>query len=148
MTQMIFVNLPVRDLAAAKAFFEQLGYRIDPRFTDDKAACVVISDAIYAMLLTEPFFAQFLTKPQVDGRQATEVLLCLSAPSREEVDRLVAAAVAAGGREPRPAMDHGFMYGRTFEDLDGHVWEIMWMDPTFAAQGIDDPRHQENPPQP
>lgn len=143
MTQMVFINLPVADLEASKAFFIALGYRFDPKFTDEHGACLVISDAIYAMLLTEPFFAKFCTRPVADAKATTEVLTCLSAESREDVDRLVDAAVAAGGVEPRPAMDHGFMYGRTFDDLDGHVWEIMWMDPTFAEKGIADERHNE-----
>lgn len=142
MAQMIFVNLPVADLAASKAFFTALGYGFNPKFSNDHGICIVISDTIYAMLLTEPFFASFGNKPTADGT-VCEVRTCLTAESRSEVDRIVDAAVAAGGAEPRPAIDHGFMYGRSFDDLDGHAWEIMWMDPTFAAQGIEDPRHDE-----
>lgn len=136
MARMIFVNLPVRDLPRAKEFFATLGFGFDPRFTDDKAACMVIEEgSIYAMLLTEPFFKGFLSKPMVDARQATEVLLCISAESREAVDAMLAKALAAGATEPRAAQDHGAMYGRGFHDLDGHVWEVMWMDPNFNPHG-------------
>ncbi|MEW2415184.1 VOC family protein [Streptomyces sp. NPDC046866] len=131
---MIFVNLPVKDLEASKAFWARLGYSCNPQFTDDTAACLVISDTIYAMLLTEPRFKEFTHKAIADTSTSTEALLCLSAESREKVDELVDAAVAAGAGEPRPARDHGFMYGRAFEDLEGHTWEIMWMDPA-AVQG-------------
>jgi predicted lactoylglutathione lyase len=143
MAQMIFVNLPVADLEAAKAFYVALGYGVDPRFSDDKATSIVISETIVVMLLTEPFFAGFCTKPVADARTVTEVRNCLSMESREAVDRLVDAAVAAGGSEPRGAMDHGFMYMRAFDDLDGHAWEIAWMDATFAEKGVADERHDE-----
>jgi predicted lactoylglutathione lyase len=126
----IFVNLPVKDLDKSKAFFFALGYTFDPRFTNEKGASMVIADgSIYAMLLTEAFFGTFTAKPIVQGKEATEVLLCLSCESREEVDSLVAKAVAAGGRAPRPPQDHGFMYGHGFEDLDGHIWELVYMVP-------------------
>jgi predicted lactoylglutathione lyase len=145
---MIFVNLPVRDLDASKAFYERIGCRIDPKFTDENAACVVFSETIHAMLLVEPFFARFTDKRIVDARVAVQVLNCLALDDRAAVDRMVDAALIAGGSEPRPAMDSGFMYMRGFDDLDGHGWEISWMDPEFAARGIADPRHVENPPQP
>lgn len=132
MPTLVFVNLPVRDLPASKAFFESLGYSFNPQFTDENAGCLVISETIYSMLLTEPFFSQFTAKPIADAHQVTEVLVALMVDSRAEVDRLVDAAVAAGGREPREAQDHGFMYQRSFEDLDGHIWEIGWMDPTHV----------------
>src|SRR4051812_21363059 len=136
MARMIFVNLPVRDLPRAKEFFAALGFGFDSRFTNDAAASLVIEEgSIYAMLLTEPFFKGFLPKPMVDAREATEVLVCLSAESREAVDGMLAKALAAGATEPRPAQDHGMMYGRCFHDLDGHVWEIMWMDPSFNPCG-------------
>ncbi|WP_329195059.1 MULTISPECIES: VOC family protein [unclassified Streptomyces] len=126
---MIFVNLPVKDLEASKAFWGGLGYSFNAQFSDENGASLVISDTIYAMLLTEARFKDFTHKAIADTSTTTEALLCLSAESREAVDALVDAAVGAGGTEPRPAQDHGFMYGRAFEDLDGHTWEIMWMDP-------------------
>ncbi|MFS4096628.1 VOC family protein [Streptomyces sp. AF1A] len=132
--QMIFVNLPVNDLDASKKFFTELGYTINPQFSDEKAASVVISDTIVAMLLTKPFYASFTKKQIADATATSEVLICLSAESREKVDELVAKAVAAGGTESGEKQDHGFMYGRAFDDLDGHTWEIMWMDPA-AIQG-------------
>ncbi|AXE26303.1 glyoxalase [Streptomyces globosus] len=131
---MIFVNLPVKDLEAAKAFWEKVGYTCNPQFSDDRGACLVISDTIYAMLLTEARFKEFTHKSIADTATSTEALLCLSADSRDEVDALVGAALAGGASEPRPAQDHGFMYGRAFEDLDGHTWEIVWMDPA-AVRG-------------
>jgi predicted lactoylglutathione lyase len=130
MNKQIFVNLPVRDLDKSKAFFTALGYQFDPRFTNEQGASMVIADgSIYAMLLTEDFFRTFTAKPIVRALEATEVLVCLSCDSREEVDELVAKAVAAGGRAPRPPQDHGFMYGHGFEDLDGHIWELVYMAP-------------------
>ncbi|RSS62868.1 glyoxalase [Streptomyces sp. WAC07061] len=134
MSQMIFVNLPVKDLDATKAFWEKLGYSFNPQFTDHTAACMVVSDSIFAMLLTEEKFKEFATKPVADASKTTEVMVALSADSREKVDEVVDAAVAAGAVEPRPVMDLGFMYGRAFEDLDHHVWEFVWMDPA-AVQG-------------
>ncbi|MEU6555480.1 VOC family protein [Streptomyces sp. NPDC046915] len=131
--QMIFVNLPVNDLDASKKFFTELGYTINPQFSDENAASVVISDTIVAMLLTKPFYATFTDKEIADAAKTSEVLVCLSAESREKVDELVEKAVAAGGTAGR-TQDHGFMYGRGFDDLDGHTWEITWMDPA-AIQG-------------
>ena len=129
MNKQIFVNLAVKDLDKSKAFFEALGYTFNPQFTNESGACMVIADgSIYAMLLTEPFFKTFVDKPLVQAKEATEVLVCLSCESREEVDDLVAKAVAAGGRAPRPPQDHGFMYGHGFEDLDGHIWELAYME--------------------
>ncbi len=132
--QMIFVNLPVNDLDASKKFFTELGYTINPQFSDENAASVVISDTIVAMLLTKPFYATFTKKEIADATQSSEVLICLSAESREKVDELVEKAVAGGGTVSDQVQDHGFMYGRSFDDLDGHTWEIMWMDPA-AVQG-------------
>lgn len=128
MTQQIFVNLPVKDLERSKAFFAHLGYRFNPQFTNEQAACMVISDTIYAMLLVEPYFQTFTKKPVTDAKAGTEVLLCLSCTSREHVDSLVAKALEAGGKTPMDKQDHGFMYGHGFEDLDGHQWELMYMD--------------------
>ena len=129
MNKQIFVNLPVKDLPRSRAFFESMGYSFNPQFSNDQGACLVISDTIYAMLLTEPFFQTFTKKPIADAKKSTEVLICLSCESKAEVDQLVAKAVAAGGKAPNPVQDHGFMYGHGFEDLDGHVWELMHMDP-------------------
>lgn len=127
--QMIFVNLPVADVDASKKFFTELGYTINPQFTTDDCACVVISDTIIAMLLGRQRYADFTTKEIADATRTSEVLLCLSAESRERVDELVDKALAAGGKGSGEAMDHGYMYGRAFDDLDGHTWEVMWMDP-------------------
>lgn len=125
----IFVNLPVKDLPRSRAFFESLGYSFNPEFSNSEGACCVISEHIYAMLLTEPFFKGFTKKPIADAKQSTEVLICLSCESREQVDQLVAKAVAAGGSTPNVKQDHGFMYSHGFEDLDGHVWELVYMVP-------------------
>jgi predicted lactoylglutathione lyase len=127
--QMIFVNLPVNDLDASKKFFTELGYSINAQFSDENAASVVISDAIVAMLLKKEFYSTFTSKEIADATKTSEVLLCLSAESREKVDELIEKALAAGGTEPREPQDHGFMYGRAFDDLDGHTWEVVWMDP-------------------
>ncbi|WP_329414119.1 VOC family protein [Streptomyces sp. NBC_00704] len=128
--QMIFVNLPVNDLDASKKFFTELGYSINPQFSDDNAASVVISDTIVAMLLTRPFYSTFTKKEIADATTTSEVLIALSAPSREKVDELVDRALALGGSPSGETQDHGFMYGRSFDDLDGHTWEIVWMDPS------------------
>lgn len=130
MSQMIFVNLPVADLDRSKAFFEGLGFSINPQFTDETAACVVISDTIFAMILTEAKFREFLPagKTISDAKKTAEVLIALSRDSREAVDKIVGDAVKNGGRDARPAQDLGFMYQRTFEDPDGHVWEVVYMD--------------------
>jgi len=131
-TKQIFVNLPVKDLPKSKVFFEALGYSFNPQFTDENAACLVISDTIYAMLLTEEFFKRFTSKAIVDAKKSTEVLVCLSTESRAEVDDLVRKAVAAGGRVYNDPQDHGFMYGHGFEDLDGHQWELAFMEPSHV----------------
>ncbi|MFI0925332.1 VOC family protein [Streptomyces sp. NPDC021012] len=135
-SQMIFVNLPVKDVDASKAFFEKLGYSSNPQFSDETTACVVISDTIFAMLLEEPKFKSFMApgKEISDATRATEVLVTLSAESREECDRLADAALAAGGTPAKEPLEMGFMYGRSFTDLDGHHWEVFWMDPA-AVQG-------------
>lgn len=127
---MIFVNLPVKNLQQSMDFFTQLGYTFKKQFTDEKAACLVISDTIFAMLLTEPFFQGFIPGKEIsDTGKTKEVLVCLSADSKDAVNDLADKALAAGGKAFRAPDDHGFMYSRSFEDLDGHVWEIMWMDP-------------------
>jgi uncharacterized protein len=129
MPMKIFVNLPVDNLDAAMAFFRKLGFDFNPHFTDETAACMVITPDIYAMLLTHEKFKQFTDKPISDAHKSTEVLTCLSVESKERVHDIVDKAVSAGGKEPRPPQDHGFMFGRSFSDLDGHIWEIIWMDP-------------------
>lgn len=132
--QMIFVNLAVNDVAASRAFFTELGYAINEQFSNDDTASVVISDTIVVMLLAKKRYADFTTKEIADPVSTSEVLLCLSAESRDKVDELVGKALAAGGSEPRKAQDYGQMYGRAFDDLDGHTFEVMWMDPA-AVQG-------------
>jgi uncharacterized protein len=128
MNKQIFVNLPVKNLEKSKAFFSALGYTFNPQFTDQNAACMIISeDSIYAMLLAEDFFKTFTAKPIAQAHEVTEVLNCLSCESRQEVDGLVAKAIAAGGKAPRAPQDHGFMYAHGFEDLDGHIWELAYM---------------------
>ncbi|MDM4772878.1 VOC family protein [Solimonas sp. SE-A11] len=129
MSTQIFVNLPVRDLPASVDFFKQLGFGFNNQFTDDTAACMVIGDNIYAMLLTEAKFQTFTPKPICDARKSTEVLVCLSRDSREAVDEMVKKAVSAGGSTYRPSQDHGFMYQHGFQDLDGHIWELIHMSP-------------------
>jgi uncharacterized protein len=136
MAKMIFVNLPVTDLARATAFYEAIGAVKNPQFSDHTASCMVFSDTIHAMLMTHEKYSQFTSKKIADARTTSEVLLCLSAESRAEVDATVTKAKAAGGTvDHGPQQDHGFMYGRDFEDLDGHAWEVMWMDvEAFKAQ--------------
>jgi uncharacterized protein len=128
----IFLNLPVRDLDASKSFFGKLGFTFNAQFTDETAAAMVISDTIYSMLLTHEKFAQFTPKAIADAKSVSEVLIALSRDSRGEVDEMFDAAIAAGATENKPAQDYGFMYSRSFNDLDGHIWEIMWMDPSFV----------------
>ena len=136
MSRMIFVNLPVSDLAASRRFLEALGARNEPKFTDDTAACMKISDTIFTMLLTHDKFRQFTPRPIADATTGSEVLLCLSADSRESVDTTVERAVSAGGTaDPAPKQEYGVMYGRSVADPDGHIWEIMWMDPAAAEAG-------------
>ena len=130
--QMIFVNMPVKDLPRSMQFFKSLGYGFNAQFTNDQAACMVISDTIYVMLLTETFFKSFTFKALCDTATTTEMLVCLSSPSRAAVDGLVDKAVAAGASCPKAPVDFGFMYQRAFEDLDGHIWEVIWMDPAHV----------------
>ncbi|MGW7386646.1 VOC family protein [Streptomyces sp. NPDC054794] len=132
--QMIFVNLATDDVEASKKFFTELGYTINPQFSSDENACVVISDTIVAMLLSKSRYADFTKKEIADSTKTSEVLICLSAESREKVDELVDKAIAAGGTATGETQDQGFMYGRAFDDLDGHTWEVVWMDPA-AVQG-------------
>jgi len=137
MSKLIFVNLPVTDLPKSIAFYEALGAVKNEQFTDDTAACMVISETIHAMLLTHDKFRQFTPKAIADAKTSTEVLICLSSDSREDVDATVAKAGAAGGKiDPGPKQDYGFMYGRSFEDPDGHIWEVMWMDLEAAKEAM------------
>ena len=138
MPRMIFVNLPVSDLARSIGFYEALGASQNPKFSDDQSMCMVFSDTIYVMLLGRGKFAGFTSRPIADAHATVQAMLCLSADSRGQVDSLVAGAAAAGGAaDPNPQQDYGFMYGRSVEDPDGHIWELMWMDPAAAEQGPD-----------
>ncbi|HEY9388529.1 MAG TPA: VOC family protein [Mycobacteriales bacterium] len=128
MSMQIFVNLPVKDLGRSMDFFTELGFSFDQRFTDEKAACLVIHDNIYAMLLTEPFFRTFTKKEVADATRSTEAILALSVESRQRVDELVDRALTVGGRPSNETDDQGFMYGRSFQDPDGHLWEVFYMD--------------------
>lgn len=134
MPQSIFVNIPVADLERSKAFYQAIGFSLNLNFADDTACCVVISDTIYLMILTYPRFEGFATLPRADTRKTTSVMLALSCDDRAAVDRVTEAAIAAGGTEPKPFDDHGFMYTRTFHDPDGNVFEPFWMDPAVAKQ--------------
>lgn len=136
MSRLIFVNLPVANLAAARAFYEAIGFTNNPQFTDETAACMVLTETIHVMLLTHEKFAQFTPKAIADAKTVSEVLICVSEQSREAVDAITEKALAAGGKEPREPQDYGFMYGRSFEDLDGHIWEPMWMDMAAATQAM------------
>jgi uncharacterized protein len=137
MSRMIFVNLPVEDLERSKRFYEAIGARNEPKFSNDAAAMMVLSDTISVMLLTKPFYSTFTKKPIADPHNSSQVLLCVSCDSPAEVDRFVEAAASNGGKAdvgPKQEMG-GLMYGRSFEDPDGHHWEPMWMDPQMAEQG-------------
>ncbi|MEK7256523.1 MAG: VOC family protein [Bacteroidota bacterium] len=129
MATKIFVNLPVQDLNKSMDFFKQLGYSFNPQFSDETAACMVISEDIYAMLLTHPKFKLFTKKEISDATKTTEVLVALSFESKVAVDEIMEKALRAGGKEARETEDLGFMYGRAFDDLDGHTWEVFWMNP-------------------
>ncbi|MEU3090859.1 VOC family protein [Streptomyces massasporeus] len=132
--QMIFVNLCTADLGASKKFFTELGFTINEQFSDDTTASVVISETIVVMVHTKEKYSQFTKKDIADSRKSSEVLIALSSESREKVDELVEKAVAAGGSVSGETQDHGFMYGRAFDDVDGHTFEVVWMDPA-AVQG-------------
>lgn len=131
MGKLIFVNLPATDLKRSKGFYEAVGATNNPAFSDDTAACMVFSETIHVMLLTHDKWRQFTSKSIVDAHTHAQVLICLSADSREQVISMVDKATSAGGNaDPTPVQDFGFMYGRSFEDPDGHIWEVMWMDPS------------------
>jgi hypothetical protein len=130
----IFVNLPVKDLKRSVEFFTVLGYKFNPQFTDETAACMIISEDIYVMQLTQAKFKEFTPKAICDATKNTEVLLCLSCESRRQVDEFVSKAVAAGGIIYSDPKDYGFMYQHGFQDLDGHIWELIYMEPSAVIQ--------------
>jgi uncharacterized protein len=132
MATQIFVNLPVKDLNKSVEFFTKLGYKFNPQFTDENATCMIISEQIFVMLLVEKFFKTFIPTEIADATKTTESIICLSAESKEAVNELVKKAIDAGGRIYREPQDQGFMYGHAYQDLDGHLWEVMWMDPNAA----------------
>ena len=133
MVTQIFVNLPVKDLDKSVAFFTKLGFAFNPQFTDEKAACLIIGENIYAMLLVEEFFRTFTKKEIIDAKKSTEMILALAADKKERVDEMAKLAVEAGGITPSTPQDLGFMYSRNFQDLDGHLWEILYMDPAAIS---------------
>ena len=138
MNKMIFVNLPVRDLKASTAFYTALGGALNPQFSGEKSSCMMLCDTIFVMLLTHEHYRQFTQRPIGDARRESQALLALSADSRDAVNATLTHAAAAGGRaDPNPPQDHGFMFGRSVEDPDGNVWEIMWMDQAALGQRPD-----------
>jgi len=134
MATKIFVNLPVKNLKNSVDFFTKLGFTFDPKFTDETATCMVVAEDIFVMLLTEAKFKTFTPKQICDTTKSTEVLVCLSTESREAVNEMVRKAVAAGGKTYNEPQDHGFMYGHGFQDLDGHIWELIYMQPAAAGR--------------
>ena len=136
MSQLIFINLPVADLNRSIAFYEAVGATKNPMFSDDTAACMVVSDVIHVMLLTHDKWRTFTDRQIPDAHASAQVMLCLSRDSREAVDAITDRAAGAGGLiDPTPTQDYGFMYGRSYADPDGHIWEVMWMDPAAAEKG-------------
>lgn len=135
MSRLLFLNLPVADLPASRAFFEGLGFGFDERFCDDNAACMVVSDQALVMLLQRDRFAEFVVKPIADANDATALTVAISAEDREAVDALAGAALAGGASAAKDPQEYGFMYQRSFHDLDGHLWEVAWMDPVAVEQG-------------
>ena len=131
----IFVNLPVNDLKKSMEFFTKLDFTVNPQFTDETAACMIVGEDIFVMLLTHDKFKAFTPKAICDATKSTEVLVALSAESRAHVDDMVRKAVAAGGTTYNQPQDHGFMYGHGFQDLDGHIWEVFYMEPSAIHQG-------------
>jgi len=135
MATKIFVNLPVRDLNKSVAFFTRLDFKFNPQFTDENATCMIVSENIFVMLLVEKFFKTFTHKEICDATSSTEVIVSLSVDSRESVDEMIRKAVAAGATTPNEAKDYGFMYQHGFQDLEGHLWEIFFMEPSAINQG-------------
>ena len=137
MPKMVFINLPVRDVRKSTEFYLSLGATKDDRFSDETGSCIVFSDTIFVMALSHEKFSQFTPKEIADARRSTEVLVAMSCDSRDEVDEMIERAVSAGGKaDPGPKQDYGFMYGRSFEDLDGHIFEVMWMDVEAAMRAF------------
>jgi len=128
MVKQIFINLPIKDLNKTKEFFKKMGFTFNPKFTDENAACMIIGKNIFAMLLVEKFFKSFTKKEISNYKKNAEVINALAVESKEKVDEIITKAVKAGGKEPREAQNHGWMYGRSFEDIDGHLWEVFFMD--------------------
>jgi uncharacterized protein len=135
MSRLLFLNLPVADLPASRDFFAALGFDFNEKFCDDGAACMVVNEGAFVMLLQRERFAEFVTKPVADATAATALTACVSAVSRDEVDSLAEAATSAGATPAKDPQDYGFMYQRSFHDLDGHLWEIAWMDPVAVEKG-------------
>lgn len=134
MPKQIFVNLPVKNLNKSKGFFSRLGFTFNPKFTNKDAACMIIGENMFAMLLVEKFFKTFIKKEISDAKKSTEVLIALAVDSRGKVDEMIKNAIRAGGKESRDKQDNGWMYGRAFEDLDGHIWEVFYMDETAIPE--------------
>ena len=135
MATKIFVNLPVKNLNRAVEFFTKLGFKFNPQFTDENATCMIVGEDIFVMLLVENFFKTFTKKEISDATKSTEVILAITADSREEVDEMINKVIKAGGVEPNEPQDHGWMYGRSFQDVDGHLWEVFYMDSSAVNQG-------------
>ncbi|RWY55498.1 VOC family protein [Mucilaginibacter gilvus] len=134
MATQIFVNLPVKDLNKSVEFFTKLGYTFNPQFTNEQATCMIVSDTIFVMLLVESFFKTFSDKEIADSSKVVESIICLSTDGRDAVDTIISKAVEAGATTPKDKIDYGFMYSGSFEDIDGHQWEYMWMDPAGPPQ--------------
>jgi hypothetical protein len=134
MATKIFVNLPVKNLNRSVEFFTKLGFKFNPQFTDENATCMIVSEDIFVMLLVEKFFKTFTKKEILDATKNTEVILALTADSREKVDEMINKVIKAGGVEPNEPQDHGWMYGRSFQDIDGHLWEVFYMDSSAVNQ--------------
>jgi len=133
MSSQIFLNIPVKDLPKSVSFFTALGFKFNPQFTDEKATCMIINDHAFVMLLVEPFFQTFTPKSLVNAHQSTEAMIGISVENPEKVDEMVNTAIASGGTEARAPQDLGFMYTRSVNDPDGHIWEFFWMDPSGMA---------------
>lgn len=135
MAKQIFVNLPVKDLKKSTQFFTKLGFNFNPKFTDENATCLIIGENIYSMLLTEEFFKGFIPGKEIaDSKKHSEVLIAIDAETREEVDEMIENAISSGGKEFREVSDYGWMYARAFQDLDGHIWEVLYMDESKIPQ--------------
>jgi uncharacterized protein len=145
MAKQIFVNLPIKDVHISKKFFKSLGFEFNPQFSNENALCMIVGENIYVMLLVEKFFKTFTADKEIsDATKSTEVLIAIDAESRESVDSLIEKAVHAGGKEFRKVSDHGWMYGRAFEDVDGHVWEVMYMDESKMPKEMKDKGGEQN----